>query len=201
MKKGRRGRRGRGFDVPLGDGHQNRLVVRGAGHGADTVVARGKTTGDGGLQGSLSVTSVVDALEEGELGGVQGRGGVEGVAHVLDGDVGVADDIAAVAELLGCRVVCAVRVGEGAELHVGDLDLDVEVLVGRRLLARDGARDDGRHHVRLGGHLAHGDTVAGSLLLLQAVGQRLARAEVDEVGVVRLRVGLAGAGALCSSVC
>lgn len=106
----------------------------------------------------------------------------------------VSNDIATRAELLGCGVVRAVGVGEGTQLHVGDLDRDIEVLVGGRLLTSDGAGDDSRDHVGRGGHFAHHDTVTRALLLLQTVGQSLARAEVDEVGSVRLRFGLAGLG-------
>lgn len=170
------------------------------GHGADAVVASRQATGDRRGEGALAVAGVVDTLEEGELGRVEGRGGGQRVAQVLDGDVGVSDDVAA-AELLGRGVVRAVRVGEGAQLHVGDLDGDVEVLVGRGLLAGDGAGDDGRDHVGRGGHVTHHDTIAGALLLLQTVGQRLAGTEVDEVGIISLRLGLAGLSTLGSVLC
>lgn len=161
-------------------------------HGAHTVVTSGQTTSDRRRESTLAVTSVIDALEESELGRVWRRGGVGRVAHVLDGDVGMSDDIATRAELLGRGIVRAVGVGEGTQLHVGDLDSHVEVLVGCGLLASDGAGDDSRDHVSRGGHLTHHDTVTRALLLLQAVGQSLARAKVDEVGTVGLRFGLAG---------
>lgn len=185
----------------LGDGHQDRLVVGGTCHGADAVVASGQTARDGRGEGALAVAGVVDTLEEGELGRVRGRAGVLRVAHVLDGDVGVPDDGAARAELLGGRVVGAVGVGEGTQVHVGDLDGDVEVLIGRGLLAGDGAGDDSRDHLGLRGHVTHGDTVTRALLLLDAVGQCLAGTEVDEVAIVRLRFGLAVGSTFGSVLC
>lgn len=180
----------------MSDRHQKRLVVGSTRHGADTVVTSRQTASDSGSQLSLSVASIIDTLEEGELGGIRGRGRSQGVANILDGDVSVANDRAATAELLGRCVVRAVRVREGAQLHVLDLYGNVKVLVGCGLLAGDRASDDGSRHLAARRHLTHHNTVAGPALYLKTVGQRLARTEVDEVGIVCDRLGLARRSAL-----
>lgn len=186
--------------LPLSDGHQNRLVVGSTGHSADTVVAGGKTTGDGGAKTSIAVARIVDTLEEGELRGIQRLVRSEGVAQVLDGDVSVANNVASVSELLRSRVIGVVGVGKGSQVHVGDLDVDIEVLVGLGLGAGHGACDNGRGHVVLRWNLTHGDTVAGTLLVLLTIGQGLAGAEVDEVVVISNGGGLAIFGTSLLSV-
>lgn len=169
-------------------------MVGSTGHGADTVVTGGETTSDSSAQASVAVSGVVDTLEEGKLGSVEGLVRSDGVAHVLDGDVSVANDIASISELLGRGVVGVVGVGEGAKVHVCDLHVNIEVLVRLRLLAGHRTCDDGRGHVVLSWDLTHGDTVARSSLVLEAIGQGLARAEVDEVVFIRDGGGLARFG-------
>lgn len=159
-------------------------MVGSTSHGADTVVTGGKTTSNRGAKTSITVARIVDTLEEGELRGIQRLVRGEGVTQVLDGNVSVANNIATVSELLGSRVVGVVGVGEGSQVHVGDLDIDIEVLVRLRLIAGHGACDDGRRHVVLRWNLTHRDTVARTLLVLQAIGQGFAGAEVDEVGII-----------------
>lgn len=185
-----------GAHIPLSDWHKDRLMVGRTCHGADTVVSSRQATSDRRRQLALAVASIVDTLEESKLGRIRRRGGILRATHVLNGNVRVADDVATGAELLGRGVVRAVRVGEGAQLHIGDLNGDVEVLVRRGRVVGERVDDDGRDHVRRGGHLAHRDTVAGTLLLLQTVGQCLTHTKVDKVGVVGLRFGLASLGAL-----
>lgn len=175
----------------MSDRHQKRLVVGGTSHGADTVVSSRQTTRDSGRELALSVSSIVDTLEESELGGIRWRRRRQGVAEILNDDVSVADDGARAAELLGRGIVRAVGVGEGTQLHVLDLNGNVEVRVGCRLLAGDRAGDDSRRHLAACRHLTHHDTIAGAALHLKTVGQRLARTEVDEVGCVCDRLGLA----------
>lgn len=51
----------------LRHGQQNRLMVAGAAECANTIVARGKTSGHGGTETALAVSGVVDAFEESEL--------------------------------------------------------------------------------------------------------------------------------------
>lgn len=89
-------------------------MVRRRGHGANTVITSRESTSHGSLEQAVSITSVVDAFEEGELGGVRGRRGGEAVAKVLYADVGVTDDLSRRVEVLGCGVVGTGRVGEGA---------------------------------------------------------------------------------------
>ena len=80
-------------------------MVGGGSHGAYSVVACRETTSNSGGEETLSVTGIVDALEEGELGGVEGGGWVQAAAEILDSDVGVADNDS-VCEELWCSVVC-----------------------------------------------------------------------------------------------
>jgi len=115
-------------------------------HGADAVATAGQAAGDFGLDTTLTIASIVNTLEEGKLGRIKGLSRVERVAGVLDSDVGVADDLASSIEILGRGVVGARRVGEGTQLHVLDLEHNVE---GRELLEVVkilGVQDDGRDH-------------------------------------------------------
>lgn len=144
----------------LGDRHQDGLMVGSAGHGAQAVVALGKTTRDIGAELARTVSGVVDALEEDELLGIQGLGGVEVVAEVLNRDVGVTRDLA-VGHLLRARVVRVDGVGEGAEVHVGNKDLDAEGLALCEIIHVLGVEDNGRHHVVDRGDIAH-DCIAVS---------------------------------------
>jgi hypothetical protein len=166
----------------LGDGHQDRLVVGGAGHGAKAVVAGGKTTRNGDGQLSLAVAGIVDTFEEGEFAGIKGLGELEVVADILDNNVGVADDLTLAVQGLWCGVVGAGGVCEGAKVHVLELQLDVEGGKGREVVVELGVEDDGRHHVVERRNVTHGDTVAGSLADLQTIGYGLAGALVYEVG-------------------
>lgn len=184
-------------------------------HGADAVVPGGETSSDGGLQVTIAIAGIVDTLEEDKLGSIQGSVGRQGVTHILNSDVNVADDGTAAAKILGSRVVGRLSVSEGAGLQVVDLELDIKVLVGLDVAVVRGVIDDGRHHLGLGGDLAHGDTVAGTASLLLTIGEGRTGANVDEVGIVaarqlvsafrglhvlrmcrysRLRVGLLGVG-------
>lgn len=189
----------------LGNGHQNGLMVGSTGHGADTVAASRETTSDFSGELTVAVTSIVDTLEEGKDSGIQGLGGVQGVASVLNSDVSVTNDLAASVEGLGSRVVGAGGVGEGAELHVGDIDLNLEGRERLEIIAVLGVENDSRDHAVGGGNFTHccvvlalievgaqlrrlqlTDTVAGAIPVLQTVGQCFALAEVDEVGIVTI---------------
>jgi hypothetical protein len=156
-------------------------VVGSSGHGAETVVTGGKTARNLGGEKPITVTRVINTLEEGKLSSIQRLGRSKGVTQVLDGNVSVANNVATISKLLGSRVVGVVGVGEGSQVHVGDLDVDIEVLVRLRLFAGHGVYDDGRWHLGLRWDLTHGDTVARTLLVLLAVGHSLAGTEVDEV--------------------
>ena len=140
----------------LSDRHQNRLMVRRASHGADAVVTLGQAAGHVGGEKALSVASIVDALEENELGGVKGLGGVVGSAGILDGDVSMANDSAGAIEVLRSRVIGAGRVGERTQNHVGNIDLDSECLLGGKNVIVLREQNDGRYHIVCRGDLAHG---------------------------------------------
>lgn len=168
----------------LGDGHQNGLMVGSTRHGADTVVSSGQASSDGGLQVTIAIAGIVDTLEEDKLGSIQGSVGRQGVTHILNRDVNMADNGTAAAKILGSRVVGRLSVSEGAGLQVVDLELDIKVLVGLDVAVVRGVVDDGRHHLGLGGDLAHGNTVAGTASLLLTIGEGRAGANVDKVGIV-----------------
>lgn len=180
----------------MGDGHQKRLVVGRTSHRADTVVAGGQTSSDGGRKLSLTVSGIVDTLEESKLGGVWWRRGRQGVTEILNDHVGVTDNLSLTVELLRCGVVSAVRVGKGSELHVCHLHGNIKVLVCCGLLSGQRAGDDGGHHLAACWHLTHHDTVTRSTLLLETVGQSLAGTKVDEVGIVGNGLGLPSRGTL-----
>lgn len=165
-------------------------------HRADTVVTGGQTTSDGGSKLSLTISGIVDTLEESKLGGVWGCGWREGVTQILNDDVSVTDNLSLAVELLRRGVVGAVRVGEGSELHVCHLHGNVKVRVRCGLLSGHGADDDSCHHLAACWHFTHDNTVTRSTLLLETVGQSLAGTEVDEVGVVGNGLGLARCGTL-----
>jgi len=105
--------------------------------------------------------------------------------------VGVANDLAASVESLRSRVVGACGVGESTQLHVGNIDLDLESLEWREIIEVLGVDDYGRDHPVDRRDLSHNDTVARSITILKTVGHGLARTEVDEVGVVSSGVDLA----------
>lgn len=138
---------------------------------------------------STYVAVIVDSLEESELGGIKRCRGCQGVAHVLNGDVSVANDVAR-GKLLWRRVVCGSGVGEAAQLHVGDLDSHVEGLVGCHGCSGNWVEDDGGDHVGRCWDITHHDTIARTSLGLETVGHCLAGAEVDEVGVISVSLWL-----------
>ena len=130
-------------------------MVRRGSHSANAVVASRKSPSNSRREPAFSITSVVDSLEEGELSGIERSGGVQGVAEILDSDVGVADDLAAL-ELLRGGVVGVIGVGEGSGYEVCHLDFDIEGRVGRdcvTALCRE--RDYGGDHVLVGGDISH----------------------------------------------
>lgn len=173
-------------------------MIAGTVHGAHSVGASGQPVINGCSEQAVAIAGVIDALEKGKLGRVERVGRRHGAAHVLDDDVGVADDVAAAVEVLRRGVVGCLRVGEGAGFQVGCLHFDVEGLVCGYVFAGLGVDDDGRHHLGLRWDFAHywmllvgmmggcfwgvrTDAVAGAALHLSAVCQGVSFAEVDEV--------------------
>lgn len=74
-------------------------MVGGGAHGTDTVEPGGKT-GNGGFEVSITITIVIDALEEFEDSWVWRVGGVQGL-DFLHGDVGVTNDFPVLERLRG----------------------------------------------------------------------------------------------------
>ena len=154
-----------------------------AGHGADSVEAGGKTGSDVGRKQACTVSIVVDTLEESESLRVGRSAWCQVVTQILDGDVSVTDDIAAL-EFLRSRVIGVSGIGEGTGDQVLRLDGDAERRVGVNVLAWCREDNDRRDHVIVGRNITHDDTVARSCGHLETVGEGLATAEVDKVGVV-----------------
>src|SRR3569833_1512405 len=140
----------------LGNGHDDGLVVGSRRQGAHAEVAGGKASGDHGLKKPLAVASIVDTLEEGELGRTRRGLGVQALAQILDRDVSVADDVALAIQRLGGGVVRGDGIGEGTGLQTVDLNRDVEVLALLDLAVVRREEDDGRDHLVLGGNITHG---------------------------------------------
>ena len=194
----------------LCNGHENKLMVGRGSHSADAVVASRKSSGNSCREPTVAITSIVDSLEEGKLSSIERSGGVQGVAEILDSDVGVAEDLATL-ELLWRGVVGGISVGEGSGYEVCHLDFDIESGVGLNVgtaLRRE--RDYGRDHVGFGGDISHDclvlgnlirfnlfgnirtNSIAGTSLDLKTIRQRLSRAEVYEVVIRSNRHSLAG---------
>lgn len=134
--------------------HQHGLVVTGRGHGTHAVDAGRQTVGDNGRKTAVSVSCIVDALEEGERGRVRGSLSGDVVPERLDRHVGVTDDLAA-GKGLRSGVVGLLGVCEGARDEVLHLECHVEGLVGWQILSRGWVGDDRGDHVVGTGNVAH----------------------------------------------
>ena len=84
-------------------------MVRSRCQGANTVVSSRETTGYCRLKKTLSISSIVDTLEEGELSGVKSSGGIQRRSQVLNGHVSVANN-QTILKSLGSGVVGRVGV-------------------------------------------------------------------------------------------
>ena len=129
-------------------------MVRCRRHGADAIVTSREATSDSSFEPAVSVTGVVDALEEREDSRIRRGSGLETTAERLDGDVGVANDFPAF-ESLGRAVVSHIGIGEGTSFEIGDLHLDVEGGLFGDVFVRAGEGDDAGDHGCLGGDVAH----------------------------------------------
>lgn len=76
-------------------------MVAGAAERADTIVARGKSSGHGGGETTLAVSGVVDAFEESELRWIERLLGCQRAAEILHRHVCVTDDLSVVHLLRG----------------------------------------------------------------------------------------------------
>jgi hypothetical protein len=109
----------------------------------------------------LAVASVVDTLEEGKC--LRIRWVVRGIAHVLDGDVGVANDFASIERLRG-GIVGSVGVGESSGLEVGNLHGKLDRSVGLDVVVVLRVRKDSRDHVARRRDVAHDCVVLASVI-------------------------------------
>ena len=113
-------------------------------HSADTIVACGKTASDCSLQSTVAITSVINTFEEDESGGIWCCLRRQVVTECLDSDVNVANDVVVVrVQGLGSGIVSDVWIGENACVQVRNLELDIEILVGGKVVARSRVCDDG----------------------------------------------------------
>lgn len=117
-------------------------MVSGRSHGADTVDTSRETTSNIGLQTTISVSGIVDTLEEGELRWVRRLLSVDVITERLDGDMGMTNDLTTLQRLRG-GIVGVIRVRESTSLKVVDLQLDLEVLVCLNILHSLRALNDG----------------------------------------------------------
>lgn len=166
-------------------------MVRCGRHGADTIVTSWETTGDSCGEEALTVTSIVDALEESEGDWVWCSSGSQVITKSLNGNVSMANDDSVV-QRLRSSVVGNIGVGKRSSCEICDLELNVEGLIGWQILAWLRVQDDGRDHVGLCRDITHNDTVARSGLDLETIGQGLSGTEIDEVGSVSGRGSFKG---------
>lgn len=100
-------------------------MVRSRRHSAHSVVPGKEASGYGSREKTLSVTSIVDSLEEDELRRVQRFRGVEAVSHVLHRHVCVPDNLPSLQELRS-GIICSCSVGERSCNKVVHLNGDAE---------------------------------------------------------------------------
>lgn len=187
------------LSTTLGDGHNDRLMIAGGSHRADTVGTDRQTIGRRvGRQQTLAVTVVIDTLEEFESLGIQWLCLLE-VLEFLNGDMRVSNNIPSVAKGLRSSVVGNIGIGERTSLEIGDLDRELDLLASLDSLQKLGRGDDTRNHLVSGRQVTHRDTVARTTSNLETVGDRLSCAEIDEVGGVSGRSCLSSFS-LCQSI-
>lgn len=112
----------------------------------------------------------------------------------------VANDLA-VLEALRSSIVSDLWIGKGSSIEVINLQLNVKIFVGLKIISLPGARDNRRHHIIKGWNVAHGcviseviphtrhsidhtNWVARSIFILQAIRKGLAIAYVNEVNFI-----------------
>jgi hypothetical protein len=141
-------------------------MVGGRGDGASAVVAGRKTSLKRGSEKTISITGVVDTLEESKGLGIGRVVGV--VTHVLDGDMGMSNDLTPLERLRG-SVVGVVRVGERSGLQVVDLHREVDLLVCLDVVCVVlGVGEDRRDHVTDTRDISHDCLKVSDCLLEQA---------------------------------
>lgn len=130
--------------------HNDGLVISCGGHTAAAVASSSQPTIDRGGKEALTISLVVDTLEEGEFLWV---GRVRAIDD-LAGDVSVANNVPTL-KGLGSGVICRVRVGERASCEVVDLDGDVESLISLNVVAVSGVLERCSNHVAGARDLSH----------------------------------------------
>lgn len=112
----------------------------------------------------------------------------------------VANDLA-VLEALRSSIVSNLWIGKGSSIKVINLQLNVKIFVGLKIISLPGTRDDCRHHIIKGWNVAHGcdisevipharhsiyhtNWVTRSIFILQAIRKGLAIADVNEVNFI-----------------
>jgi len=166
----------------LGDRGEHGHVVRRGVDREETVGTSGKALGDISSNETGTVGGRVDALEERELGGVQGFSLIER-GEWLDNYVSVTEDDASIVELSWSGVVVELGVREEAEVHVLNLHLDGEGFIHLESTEVLGEEELGAGEVRLWNDAAHRNDVARAGTDLLAIGQGnvLGQAKIDEV--------------------
>ena len=135
-------------------------MVRCRCHGASAVVSSRKSTRDGCLKKTFSITVIVDPLEKGKFCRVEGGGWVQRITHILDSHVRVSNDVAARKSLGGC-VISRIGVCKRASDEICHLDGNVEGRIGLNGgTAGQWEGNNGRYHVRLGWDVTHGCKVS-----------------------------------------
>ena len=86
-------------------------MVGGGRHRADAVGTSWETPSDSDLEVSLTISRIVDSLKESKGTGVKRCRWVHVTTHVLNAEMGMADNYTAV-ELLRRCVVCDIGIGE-----------------------------------------------------------------------------------------
>jgi hypothetical protein len=183
----------------LCDGNDGRGVVGVRVDGCKAIFTGRETSGN--VRGELSsLRSGVDALEERKSGGVE-DGRVRKVVHLLDDKatssrqyyylegeeeakenvLWVTDEDTLAIELLRSHVVRLLSIGEHAGLHVVNVHLDGERLVGGDSVLVGGAGKLARGHVGLWDNVTHWDRVARTPGDLLTVRDGLSDAKVDEI--------------------
>lgn len=95
-------------------------MVAGGGDGADAVETSWQTSGEVCGESALTIASIIDTLEEGKGFRVESICGICLAVEVLNRDVSMANDRAALQSLRG-GVIGVVRIGERPSLQVRDL--------------------------------------------------------------------------------
>jgi hypothetical protein len=143
------------LSTTLSDRHEHRLMVGSRSHCASTVEASSQTFSESSREFSVAVAVVIDTLEESEGLGVEGLLWVVILANILNSEMRVADDLAAI-ESLGSSVIGVVGVGEGTGLQIRDTDCEIDGCALGDVFSVGRADNHGRDHLAGGGNITHG---------------------------------------------